>query len=142
MTVTILREGAATITDVPSTIAAARLSRARMEEIINHEISSSTMRVWRKNGARIIVVSIARSLVPTGGFSDLGKNKQRMWSRWHPQLSKKVSPMSNILCFICQQPSHYMTQCLRRNKGKGPAVNTITVEVQQVMTRSKVKTTD
>ena len=48
---------------------------------------------------------------------------------------------SSIHCFICQQPGHYATQCPAR-KGKGPAVNTITAEVQQVTTRQQTKTAD
>ena len=35
-----------------------------------------------------------------------------------------------------------MTQCPRRNKGKGLAVNTITTQVQQVTTRSQTKATE
>ena len=40
---------------------------------------------------------------------------------------------SNVLCFVCQQPAHYVTQCPRR-KGKEVVVTTITTEVQQVTT--------
>ena len=36
---------------------------------------------------------------------------------------------SSVHCFVCQQPKHYATKCPVR-KGKGPAVNTITAEIQ------------
>ena len=48
---------------------------------------------------------------------------------------------SSVHCFVCQQPGHYATQCPLR-KGKGPTVNTITVEVQQVTTRQQTKNAD
>ena len=48
---------------------------------------------------------------------------------------------SSIHCVVSQQPGQYATQC-PICKGKGPAVNTITVEVQQVTTRQQTKTID
>ena len=46
---------------------------------------------------------------------------------------------SSVHCFVCQQPDHYATQCPRRDKGKGPTVNTITTDIKQVITRSQAK---
>ena len=66
MTITILGKGVATITVVPPTIVSARLSRARIEEIANHEISATTTKVQRKNDTRIIVASITISPVTIG----------------------------------------------------------------------------
>ena len=43
-------------------------------------------------------------------------------------------------CFNYQESGHYVPQCPHKQKGKQPAVNTITAEVQQVTTRSKAKT--
>ena len=76
MTVTILGEGAATITGLPPTIAAVKRSPAHTAVIANHETSEPTMKAQRKNGARIVVANIAKSPVTTSDFSDLGKNKR------------------------------------------------------------------
>ena len=48
---------------------------------------------------------------------------------------------SSVHCFVYQQLGHYATQC-PLCKGKGPAVNTITTEVQQVMSRQQTKNVD
>ena len=48
----------------------------------------------------------------------------------------------SLLCFTCQQPGHYATQCPHKDKGKRPAINTILIEVQQVTTCGKVKALD
>ena len=40
-------------------------------------------------------------------------------------------------CYICRQSGHYANQCPA--KGKGPAVNMVMPEIQQVTTRSKSK---
>ena len=40
-----------------------------------------------------------------------------------------------------QRPGHYAMQCLLR-KGKSPAVNTITTDIQQVTTRQQAKNAD
>ena len=45
-------------------------------------------------------------------------------------------------CFNCQEPGHYAPQCPHKHKGKQPAVNIITADVQQVTTRSKAKTAE
>ena len=42
---------------------------------------------------------------------------------------------------MSDQPGHYATQCPLR-KGKGPAVNTISADIQQVTTRQQVKNVD
>ena len=42
-----------------------------------------------------------------------------------------------VICFNCNQPSHSANQCSHNTKGKAPIVNMITVDVQQVTTRSK-----
>ena len=49
---------------------------------------------------------------------------------------------SSVHCFNCQEPGHYAPQCPLKQKGKQPAVNIITADVQQVTTRSKAKTTE
>ena len=49
---------------------------------------------------------------------------------------------SSVHCFNCQEPGHYAPQCPHKQKGKQPAVNIITTNVQQVTTRSKAKTTE
>ena len=49
---------------------------------------------------------------------------------------------SNIHNFNCQEPGHYAPRCPLKQKGKQPAVNIITADVQQVTTRSKTKTTE
>ena len=46
---------------------------------------------------------------------------------------------SSVHFFNCQEPGHYASQCLHKQKGKQPAVNIITTDVQQVATRSKAK---
>ena len=43
-------------------------------------------------------------------------------------------------CFNFQEPGHHAPQCPHKHKGKQPAVNIITADVQQVTTRSKAKT--
>ena len=40
-------------------------------------------------------------------------------------------------CYICRQSGHYANQCPA--KGKGPSVNMVMPEIQQVTTRSKSK---
>ena len=45
-------------------------------------------------------------------------------------------------CFKCQEPGHYAPQCPHKQKGKQPAINIITADVQQVTTCSKAKTTE
>ena len=49
---------------------------------------------------------------------------------------------SNVHFYNCQEPGHYAPQCPHKQKGKESAVNIITVDVQQVTTRSKAKTTE
>ena len=49
---------------------------------------------------------------------------------------------SSVHCFNCQEPGHYAPQCPHKQKGKQPAVNIITADVQQVTTRSKTKTSE
>ena len=44
--------------------------------------------------------------------------------------------------FNFQEPRHYAPQCPHKHKGKQPAVNIITADVQQVTTRSKAKTAE
>mgnify|MGYP006905981434 CR=1 FL=1 len=82
MTGTILGEGLATITDVPPTIVAVRLSLGHTEATGNHGISGSLTKVWRKNGVR----NIDRNSVTTCGSNGHGKHKRHMWSPWFPQL--------------------------------------------------------
>ena len=48
---------------------------------------------------------------------------------------------SSIRCFVCEQLGHYATQCPLR-KGKGPAINTISADIQQVTTRQQAKNAD
>ena len=45
-------------------------------------------------------------------------------------------------CFNCQELGHYAPQCPHKQKGKQPAVNIITADVQQVTTRRKAKTSE
>ena len=49
---------------------------------------------------------------------------------------------SSVHCFNCQEAGHYVAQCPHKQKGKQPAVNIITADVQQVTTRSKAKTVE
>ena len=49
---------------------------------------------------------------------------------------------SIVHCFNCQEAGHYAPQCPHKQKGKQPAVNIITTDVQQVATRSKAKTAE
>ena len=42
---------------------------------------------------------------------------------------------------MCEQLGHYATQCPLR-KGKGPAINTISADIQQVKTRQQAKNAD
>ena len=49
---------------------------------------------------------------------------------------------SYVHCFNCQERGHYVPQCPHKQKGKQPAVNIITTEVQQFTTRSKAKTAE
>ena len=72
MTATILGEGAAMITGVPPTIVVDRRSSVHIEKIANHRSSVIMMKARRKNDARIVVVSIARSPATIGGSSDPG----------------------------------------------------------------------
>ena len=72
MTATILREDVAMITGVPPTIAVDRRNRVCTGVIVNHGTNATTMKARRKNDARIVVVSIARSPATIGGSSDPG----------------------------------------------------------------------
>ena len=42
-------------------------------------------------------------------------------------------------CYTCGQDNHYTNQFPMKDKGKMPAVNMVTTEVQEVTTRSKAK---
>ena len=44
---------------------------------------------------------------------------------------------SPTTCFNCNQPGHFTTHCPNDPRGKTPTINMITVDVQQVTTRSK-----
>ena len=44
--------------------------------------------------------------------------------------------------FNFQEQGHYAPQCPHKQKGKQPAVNIITADVQQVTTQSKAKTAE
>ena len=75
----------------------------------------------------------------------------RHYQRSREELAPRAEPVappivekgeSSVHCFIFQQRRHYVTQCPRRDKGKGPSINTITAEVWQVTTLSKAKTTE
>ena len=46
---------------------------------------------------------------------------------------------SSVHCFNWQEPGHYAPQCPHKQKGKQLAVNIITVKVQHITTRSKLK---
>ena len=46
---------------------------------------------------------------------------------------------SSVHCFNWQELGHYAPQCPHKQKGKQLAVNIITVKVQHITTRSKLK---
>ena len=83
------------------------------------------------------------NLKPPGSFNIIlvpeTNQSHRMFDN---RITKKgeASGLTEPICYICRKDGHYANQCPTKDKGKVLVViNLVTIEVQQVTTRSKTK---
>ena len=74
---------------------------------------------------------------PSQGYTPPGRDDQLQNPTPSPFEHCDPSTSALVTCFNCNQPVHSANQCSNDTRGKAPAINMITMDVQQVTTRSK-----
>ena len=90
--------GVAMIIDALPTIAAVRLGPVQTVVLASQGSNTVTRRVPRRNNAKSLIGSIARSPVTTDSFNKHGKNNWLPWKPSPPQSWRKENPMYIALC--------------------------------------------
>ena len=98
MIATILGEDVTMIISEPPATVADKGNLVRTGLITNHGTRVTMMKAPKRNDATIDVVSIARNLTTTNGFSETEKNKWHVWRPLQQQFWKKESVVCIVLC--------------------------------------------
>ena len=77
-------------------------------------------------------------VTPVKGYNPAGHDDQLPNPASAPFEHGDPSTSAPITCFSCNQPGHFANQCPNDSRGKAPAINMITLDVQHVMTRRKI----